>query len=70
MKVKFLAVYAKGAIAVAGAIVVTATAVSDGLISDTEFGVIAAAWATAVGVIAKANAQPAPEAPPEDSEPS
>ncbi len=68
MNVSFLARYAKGAIAVAGAIVVTATAVSDGVIQDTEFGIIAAAWATAVGVIAKANAQPTAEDPPAGSE--
>lgn len=57
MNVSFAAKYAKGIIAVAGALVVTATAVADGAVSGDEFGIIAAAWATAVGVIAKRNAQ-------------
>jgi len=55
---KFASEYAKGIIAVGGALVVTGTALLDGVVSDTEMGLVATAWATAVGVIAKRNAQP------------
>lgn len=50
MDVSNLAPYAKTVVAIAGAIVVTATALSDGEITADDVVTIVAAWGTVIGV--------------------
>lgn len=56
MNVSKIAPYAKAIAAIAGAIVTTATLVSDGEVSTDDFTAIITAWVTAFGVYQVTNA--------------
>lgn len=57
MDVSKIAPYAKTVVAVAGAVVVTATCLVDGVVDFDDATVIVAAWGTVLGVFQVRNAK-------------